>query len=234
MKILLVDDEHLALSRLERMIGELGHEFVSVSGAADALNEIEKTTFDMAILDINMPKINGIELAKKIRYAQSDCFIVFQTAFEEYALKAYELGAIGYITKPYSKEDLKQNITRALSYQKQKRKKFMSKNGNEYYLIDEDDIYYIKADLTEVIIRSSHGFSYYNKKISQMQNLLSNKFFKVHRSYIINLEKIEKMQTIEQSKIRFSFYGIDDRVESSKDGAKKFREYMQTLQSDTK
>jgi len=234
MKILLVDDEHLALSRLERMVGELGYEFVSVSSAVDALNEIKKTIFDMAILDINMPHISGIELAQKIRYTQGDCFIVFQTAFEEYALKAYELGAIGYITKPYSKEDLKHNITRALSYKKQKRKKFMSKNGNEYYLIDEDDIYYIKADLTEVIIRSSHGFSYYNKKISQMQNLLSNKFFKVHRSYIINLEKIKKMQTIEQSKIRFSFYGIDDKVESSKDGAKRFREYMQTLQSNTK
>jgi len=234
MKILLVDDEHLALSRLERMIGELGHEFVSASSATDALKKMEKTTFDMAILDINMPRTSGIELAQKIRYAQSDCFVVFQTAFEEHALKAYELGAIGYITKPYSKEDLELNITRALRYQKQKRKKFMSKNGNEYYLVDEDDIYYIKADLTEVMIRSSHGFSYYNKKISQMEHLLSDQFFKVHRSYIINLEKIEKMETIEQSKIEFSFYGIDDRIESSKDGAKKFREFMHTLQSDTK
>ena len=67
-----------------------------------------------------------------------------------------------------------------------------------------------------------------------MESLLSDKFFKVHRSYIINLEKVEKMETIEQSKIEFGFYGINDRVESSKDGAKKFREYMHTLQSDTK
>ncbi|MGM0623609.1 MAG: LytR/AlgR family response regulator transcription factor, partial [Campylobacterota bacterium] len=205
MKILLVDDEDLALGRLERMVKDLGFESVSFNDSTKALEALKEDDFDMAILDINMPKIDGTTLAKEIKYTQPECFVVFQTAYEEYALKAYELGAIGYLLKPYSKEDLELNIKRAKSYKKSVPKKFMTKNGNEYYLVDEDDIFYIEADLTEVIIRSSHGFSYYNKKISQMEKLLDNNFFKIHRSYIINLNKIEKMKTKEQSKIEFSF-----------------------------
>lgn len=229
MKILLVDDEDLALSRLERMVRDLGFESASFNDSQKALEALKENDFDMAILDINMPQIDGTTLAKEIKYTQPACFVVFQTAYEEYALKAYELGAIGYLLKPYSKEDLELNIKRAKNYKKTAQKKFMTKNGNEYYLVDESEIYYIEADLTEVIIRSSHGFSYYNKKISQMQNLLSDNFFKIHRSCIINLNKIEKMKTKEQSKIEFSFKGIEDAVESSKDGAKKFRDYMQTI-----
>lgn len=229
MKLLLVDDENLALDRLERMIKDLGYEYESFNDPIKALDHLQQNSFDMAILDINMPNLEGTALAKQIKYLQPECFIVFQTAYEEHALKAYDLGAVGYLLKPYSKEDLELNIQRAQSYKKEKKKKFMTKNGNEYYLINEDDIYYIEADLTEVIIRSNHGFSYYNKKISQMQNLLSGNFFKIHRSYIINLNKIEKMKTKEQSKIEFSFKEIEDVVESSKDGAKKFREFMQTV-----
>jgi len=229
-KILLVDDESLALSRLERFIGALEYEYRSFNDALEALEACKNECFDIAILDIDMPKLKGTDLARQIKYLHPECFIVFQTAYEQYALEAFDVGAIGYLTKPFSQEDIEQNIQRAKSYRQSQSKKFMSKNGNEYYLVDENDIYYVKADLTEVIIRTAEGFSYYNKKISQMQELLSDKFFKIHRSYIVNLDKIASMQTLDQSKIEFSFQGIDDRVESSKEGAKKFRtRYKQTF-----
>jgi two-component system LytT family response regulator len=229
-KILLVDDESLALSRLERFIGALNYEYRSFNDALEALEACKNECFDIAILDIDMPKLKGTDLARQIKYLHPECFIVFQTAYEQYALEAFDVGAIGYLTKPFSQEDIEQNIQRAKSYRQSQSKKFMSKNGNEYYLVDENDIYYVKADLTEVIIRTAEGFSYYNKKISQMQELLSDKFFKIHRSYIVNLDKIASMQTLDQSKIEFSFQGIDDRVESSKEGAKKFRtRYKQTF-----
>ncbi|MGM0533653.1 MAG: LytR/AlgR family response regulator transcription factor [Campylobacterota bacterium] len=229
MKILLVDDEKLALSRLERMTSELKYDYTALQDSSQALEEIKQQPYDIAVLDINMPGIDGIELAKQMQYHRPSMFIVFQTAYDQHALKAYELGAVGYLLKPFQKEDLERNIKRASNYAKSKPRKFMTKNGNEYYLVDESDIFYVEADLTEVIIRSSHGFSYYNKKISQMQNLLSDQFFKIHRSCIINMDKIEKMRTMEQSKIEFSFRGIQDSVESSKDGAKRFREYMESI-----
>ena len=95
-------------------------------------------------------------------------------------------------------------------------------------MIDIDDIYYIKADLDEVIIRTSQTDAYVRKKMQDMQELLKEKnFFRVHRSYIVNVDKIKSMKSVEQSKLEISFISIDDIVTSSKDGAKEFREYLE-------
>jgi two-component system LytT family response regulator len=74
------------------------------------------------------------------------------------------------------------------------------------------------------MLRTAKGFSYYAKKISDLEQLLEPyDFVRVHRSYLINMNKIDEMVTIEQSKLRFSFNGIKDQIDSSKDGAKNFR-----------
>lgn len=87
----------------------------------------------------------------------------------------------------------------------------MAKNGENYYLLKPEDIYYIQADLSEVILRSKKGFSYYTQKISYLETLLeAYDFVRIHRSYLINLNKIKEMDTIEQSKLRFSFVDIAD------------------------
>ena len=74
------------------------------------------------------------------------------------------------------------------------------------------------------MLRSVKGFSYYAHKISDLEKqLLDHDFVRIHRSYLININKIKEMETIEQSKLRFSFHDISDQIESSKDGAKAFR-----------
>ncbi|HGZ71197.1 MAG TPA: LytTR family transcriptional regulator, partial [Nitratifractor sp.] len=76
----------------------------------------------------------------------------------------------------------------------------------------------------EVMIRSKEGFSYYAKKISDLeQKLMKYGFVRIHRSYLLNINKIKEIETIEQSKLRFTFQDISEEVESSKDGAKAFR-----------
>ena len=103
--------------------------------------------------------------------------------------------------------------------------RILAKTGESYLLLKPEDIYYIKADLSEVMIRSAKGFSYYAQKISDLEKRLQgHKFVRVHRSYLVNIDEIKEMQTIEQSKLRFSFKNCSDSVESSKDGAKAFRE----------
>ena len=107
-------------------------------------------------------------------------------------------------------------------------KKIIAKRGDRLYLINLDDIYYIRADLDEVIIKIKETDAYVRKKIGDLEKLLSNKnFFRVHRSYIVNVDKIKSMQSIDQSKLEISFDGIDEIVTSSKDGAKEFREYLE-------
>lgn len=226
MKILIVDDEALALARLRRMLGTLGYEdIVEADNAMSALEAVKENHFDLVLLDINMPQTSGLELGYELRYHQEDLAIIFQTAYDEHALKAFDMGAVGYLVKPFSMEQLKQSIERVKLETKNDTKfRLMSKNGENYYLFKPEDIYYVKADLSEVMLRSVKGFSYYAHKISDLEKqLLGHEFVRIHRSYLININKIKEMETIEQSKLRFSFKDIADQIESSKDGAKAFR-----------
>lgn len=226
MKILIVDDEALALARLKRMLGTLGYEdIVEADNAMSALEAVKENNFDLVLLDINMPQTSGLELGYELRYLQEDLAIIFQTAYDEHALKAFDIGAVGYLIKPFSMEQLQQSIERVKLESKNDTKfRLMSKNGENYYLFKPEDIYYVKADLSEVMLRSAKGFSYYAHKISDLEKqLLGHDFVRIHRSYLININKIKEMETIEQSKLRFSFQDISDQIESSKDGAKSFR-----------
>ena len=226
MKILIVDDEPLALARLQRMLTTLGFEDITQANSAQTAIELTDTTpFDVVFLDINMPKTNGLELGYELRFKHENISIIFQTAYEEHALRAFDIGAIGYLIKPYSIQQLEQMIKRVQTERKSDDGyRMMSKNGENYYLFKPEEIYYVKADLSEVMLRSSKGFSYYAHKISDLEKaLLSYDFVRIHRSYLININKIKEMETIEQSKLRFSFKDIADQIESSKDGAKAFR-----------
>lgn len=226
MKILIVDDEALALARLKRMLGTLGYEDITeASDAKGALEAMKEERFDLALLDINMPGTSGLELGYELRYHQEDIAIIFQTAYDEHALKAFDIGAVGYLVKPFSIEQLQSSIERVkMERQQTGDVRLMSKTGESYYLLKPEEIYYIKADLSEVMIRSIKGFSYYAQKISDLeQKLLGYDFIRIHRSYLININKIKEIETIEQSKLRFSFQEITDQIESSKDGAKAFR-----------
>jgi two-component system LytT family response regulator len=174
-----------------------------------------------------MPGSSGLELGYELRYHQDDLAIIFQTAYDEHALKAFDIGAVGYLVKPFSIEQLESTIERVKFKVKDKQRdelRIMSKAGENYYLLKPQEIYYIKADLSEVMIRSQKGFSYYAQKISDLEKKLENhNFIRIHRSYLLNIDKIKEIETIEQSKLRFSLHDISDQIESSKDGAKAFR-----------
>ncbi|MBD3841544.1 MAG: response regulator transcription factor [Campylobacterales bacterium] len=231
MKILIVDDEQLATSRLKRLLEELGITDITIShDPLEALQEVAKTKFDIVFLDISMPQMSGLELADKIIEIEPKTFIVFQTAYSEYALDAFKSGGIDYILKPVEVEKLKSAIDKVQKYidtQANENKKILGKSGSNLYLIDLDDIFYIRADLDEVIIKIKEADVYVRRKIGDLENLLKNKnFFRIHRSIIVNVDKIKSMTSVEQSKLQISFKGIDGVVTSSKDGAKEFREYL--------
>ena len=231
MKVLIVDDEKLALSRLNRLLNEEGvSNIVQCNDPIEAIKEVAKEKFDIAFLDISMPNMSGLELANAILDINPKTFIIFQTAYEEHALEAFQSGGMDYLLKPISNESVKNALEKVEKYlnTSDTTKKLVAKRGNRIYLIEMDDIYYIKADLDEVIIKIKDADAYLRKKIGDMQILLGDKnFFRVHRSYIVNVDKIKSMQSVEQSKLEISFEGIDDIVTSSKDGAKEFREYLE-------
>ena len=229
---MIVDDESLALSRLQRLLNENGIEDITAfNNPIEALKEITKTKFDVVFLDISMPNITGLELADSIIQLEPKTFIIFQTAYSEFALEAYKSGGMGYLIKPIESNDIKNILEKVRNFKNslnEESKKILGKRGDKLYLIDISDIYYIKADLDEVIIKIKEADAYVRRKIGDLETLLSGKnFFRVHRSYIVNVDKIKSMKSVEQSKLQISFDGIAEIVTSSKDGAKDFREYIE-------
>ncbi len=229
MKILIVDDEKLSLMRLRRLLIEAGSpNIISADSSTEAISLLEKyPDIEVAFIDIKIPDMSGLELAYKLLTKNENLFVVFQTAYEEYALEAFKIGAIDYLVKPYTIDDIKRVLNRIDKYRESKgESKFMVKTlQGDYKIISKEDIFYIKAELKESLIRTQNEYIYYPLSISKFEEKLKNlDFFRVHKSYLINISKIAKITRIHQSKLLFKFSGIDDVVTSSKEGAKLFRE----------
>ncbi|HHD82379.1 MAG TPA: response regulator transcription factor [Campylobacterales bacterium] len=236
MKVLIVDDETLALGRLKRLLNEAKiTNITEFDNPIDAMKEVAKTKFDLVFLDISMPQLSGLDLANHIIELSPKTFIVFQTAYSEYALEAFQSGGFAYLLKPISLGDIQQVLDKVSTLipsnnENIMEKKIIGKSGSKLYIINTDDIYYIKADLDEVIIKIKEADVYVRKKIGELDILLDTpNFYRIHRSYIVNIDKIKSMRSVEQSKLEIAFKDISSTITSSKDGAKNFREYLEKL-----
>ncbi len=227
MKILVIDDEQLALDRMKRLLGELNYKDVITS--LDYSIALEQR-FDVVFLDINMPEINGIELGKLILKKFPLTKIVFQTAYSEFALDAFEVGSVDYILKPIEIERVEKTLSRLKKMITQSNDKLLVKLGGNSYILNPSDVCYIKADLAEVYVKSKNASGYMSNNISDLEvSLASFGFVRVHRSYLVNLNKIKSLSSIENSKFVITFYDIDDELISSKEGAKYLRGYLDKI-----
>lgn len=123
MKIICVDDEQLVLGLTISLCREL-EQITEVKGftkAGDALSYLKEHTADIALLDINMPDMDGITLAAKIKERRPDTAILFLTGYAQYAVDAFRLHASGYLLKPVNKERLVEEVEYALSYRRQQK-----------------------------------------------------------------------------------------------------------------
>lgn len=111
-KILVVDDERVIREGAVRVIEQCmpTAEITQCEGAEEALEQAEQKKFDIAFLDIQMPGMSGVELAKKIKKVSPDTNIIFSTAYQEYAGEAFEIHASGYITKPLTVEKVSREL----------------------------------------------------------------------------------------------------------------------------
>lgn len=124
MRVIYVDDEKILLENFRLTAGKLERvdSLETFNSSSEALAWAEENPVDLAFLDIEMPVINGIELAKRLKKIDENIRIVFVTAYEQYALQAFGVDAIGYLLKPYSGEDIAKELKKAY-YIRQKPKK---------------------------------------------------------------------------------------------------------------
>ncbi len=242
-RVFVVEDEHLARERLKRLLKRIPE--VEVVGEAkskqETVEKIKELNVDVVFLDIRLPDGTGLELAKEIMDMGLSPYIIFITAYGEYALEAFKVNAVDYILKPYELEDLqrainkvkdienkKANLTNVAKLVETTHEFFIPiRYSNKLILLKPEDIYYIKAEFSEAVIRTKDGEYFSNKKLYELENLLKGKgFFRVHRRYLVNLSKIKEMRVAEQSKFVIYFDGINETVKTSREGAKALREYL--------
>lgn len=211
-KIALCDDEEIQLDNLEKYINEwskISKKEVSI----DKFLSAEEFLFDwkngeeynIALLDIQMSKMDGLQLAKKIREKDQDIDIIFVTGIPDHISEGYEVSALHYLIKPIEKNKLCEVIEKAFDKNRKKRKSIILNNGSELLKVYEDEIVYLESfgHNTEVYFP---GYSVNIKKgISQIiEEIKSDIFCRVHRSYYVNMNYIKK---ILKNSIEIEVYG---------------------------
>ncbi|WP_448587779.1 LytR/AlgR family response regulator transcription factor [Thermocrinis sp.] len=238
-KVLVVEDEPLALERVVRFLKEGGYQsFETAQSVQEALQKLRSYKPDVLILDIKLPDGYGLQVAKEALLEEKPPAVIFTTAYQDYAVDAFKLNAVDYLLKPFTKEEFLSAMDKALSKREQNKQvvdNFLKKinyiipvkMGTTVILLSPEDIYYIKAEAGEVEIRTKEGFYPLSKKLYELEEILKPyNFFKVHRSYLVNLNKVARLKSGEQSKYRIFFKDIEETIETSREGAKNLREFF--------
>ncbi len=210
-----VDDEPLALGLVSKFIEQTP--FLNLvgkyAGAVDALKAIHTQKIDVIFLDIQMPDLNGIELARLQNKGANKPRIIFTTAYNQFALEGYKVDALDYLLKPFNYEEFLRAAQKALNYAE-----FFDQNTTQIPLINEpgridedyfflkvehqlvrialDDILYIEGlkDFVKIHLKNSDKTILSLTSLKALEEKLPVKrFIRVHRSFIISLDKITSM-----------------------------------------
>jgi two-component system LytT family response regulator/two-component system response regulator LytT len=213
-RAVIADDEHPARDELRYLLGSLGG--VEVVGeavtAAEAVALCARLEPDVVFLDIAMPGGNGIEVARDLRRRSRCPRFVFVTAYEEYAVQAFEVSAVDYLLKPFSKERLSStldNLRRSLHGDESMHEKIdlllaemmtrfpnvkvpAERNGS-IVLVDAADIVYAESVEGRVRLRTYDKEFFTRLSLSHLQARLGKRFLRVHRAFLVNLDKVSEV-----------------------------------------
>jgi two-component system LytT family response regulator len=215
-KIIIIDDEPLARSIVKEYLQKHpALELVAECGDGfEGLKAIQQHEPDLIFLDIQMPKINGFEMLELIDQPPS---VIFTTAFDEYAIKAFEAHAIDYLLKPFNQERFNKAISKwseqkstqseskteelleTASLSPAQSHRIVVKNGSKIKIIPVHDILYLEAADDYVKIHTQEGYFLKNKTMNHFEQVLDEQqFVRSHRSYIINIQQITRIDPYEK------------------------------------
>jgi two-component system, LytTR family, response regulator len=230
-RVLIIDDESLARELVKKYLSDNpGIEILGeCENGFDALKAIQELKPDLIFLDIQMPRIDGFELLEVLDHRPE---IIFTTAFDQYAIKAFELNALDYLLKPFSKARLEQALEKArkrlaeketpsqLSIENlrlhldQKQKildRVITRMGSKITVIPVEKIWYIESADDYVMIYSELGNHLKEKTMKYFEeHLPREQFIRIHRSYIVNLSQV----------VSIELYSKDSYIAAMKSGAK--------------
>lgn len=224
LRALIVDDEYPAREELRYHLKE--YDNIKIVGEAGRVSEamelIDALHYDVVFLDVNMPSESGIDLGKKLLERENPPCIIYVTAYEEYAIEAIDVNAVGYVLKPIDEDKLKRAIEKVTRILEKKDStetspskkevqpasslkpvvpvssgvagKISAFENDKTVLIDTDEIYYAYVDTNYVFIKKYHSKLITKYTLSRLEEKLSGEnFMRISRSHLVNVGKIKEI-----------------------------------------
>ncbi|MFV2060820.1 MAG: LytR/AlgR family response regulator transcription factor [Gammaproteobacteria bacterium] len=243
MKILIVDDEVLACQRLELLLKDLciGTVVGFAHNGNQALTEIVTHQPDIVLLDIRMPGMDGIETAQHISTMETPPTVIFTTAYDDYALKAFETHAIDYLLKPIRKERLQdaiqsaKNVTRLQLSELQQatpstREHISARIQGDIRLIAIRDIIYLLADQKYITVGYKNDQNIIEVLIDEslisLEKEFSSTFFRIHRNALVAKKSIEALEKDPQGQMKIKCKNCEKRFDISRRHLPEIRKLM--------
>lgn len=244
MKILIIDDEPLARQRLHSVIEELG----SGSVVAEAGNGEQAVALcqqhhpDVVLLDIRMPGMSGIEAAHHINKLDTPPAIIFTTAYDDYAIPAFETHAVDYLLKPIRKERLAealgaakrltrvqlQELGRSVSENSQ-RQHISARLGGELRLIPIGEIRYMQAEHKYVTVRYGQGTVLIEESLKSLEEEFPEEFLRIHRNALVALRYIAALEKERGGGHHVKLRDVQETLEVSRRHLPNVRKMMKTM-----
>ncbi|QER40812.1 response regulator transcription factor [Acinetobacter suaedae] len=245
MKVLIADDEPLAVERLSRLVIQMGHEVVATAHhGQDVLSCIEQNLPDVVLLDIQMPGMNGLECAEQLRHLNPRPAIIFCTAYDQHALEAFKFQAQGYLLKPIAQQDLEQvfhhltQLTQAqmtglqqenMDDSKNQRHQIAAKTYRGVELIPLENVYYFLADQKYVTVRHKNGSVLIDETLKDLENEFADRFIRIHRNALVSLDYLEGLELVAAGQYQVRLRELDERLSVSRRHLPSLRECMHQL-----
>lgn len=217
-RLLVCDDDKYTvkvLSTIVKTIESVSEVYTAYSGE-EAIEIIEKNLVDIALMDIDLPGIDGIEASRVIRAINPSLKIIFITAYRDYAFDSYELKASDYILKPIDFDRVKANISeiiKDINTHKIPQDLLLIKDTNGFHMVEQKNINFIEKDQKDLIVHTSDQVFRTNMTLGEVEEKLNKSFMRTHKSYIVNLKNIKSIEPFGDSS--YVIYFKEGDVESS-------------------
>lgn len=243
--IILIDDESPALNELTYMLSS--YQSFEIIGAyldpEEGMKAIKKEQPDVVFLDISMPKVDGLTAAESLASLPQVPLIIFTTAFDQYAIKAFEVNAFDYVLKPVMDDRLEQTMNKIEQRLEEltignKTRESNIKLPNDIfkipiwkcdriYLVDVKDILYCSVVEGNTLIHSIEDCFISHESLNMLANQLKPyNFFRCHRSYLISLDKISEIIPWFNNTYVVKINGVEEEIPVSRRNIKEFKQYL--------
>ncbi|KAF0812404.1 Transcriptional regulatory protein YpdB [Andreprevotia sp. IGB-42] len=210
LRLFLVDDELPALKRLQDVLADCAdlcpHDIVgTATNGISALSQLAEADADAAIIDIQMPQMSGIELARELQHLSQPPAVIFATAFEEYGVAAFEVRAVDYLLKPIRKERLLEALARVRDARSAKREAAPLHNARSHFSVTErgrvhlipvSEARYLKAEQKYITLRTREREYLLEDSLTRLEEEFGSRFLRIHRNCLVCTDSLlgfEKM-----------------------------------------